>query len=165
MQNNFFLATIIKNKPDGEHQEKNLDQNGKTCACRYKITWATDTDDFSFYTSEATFITKNSLLDLSHRLKERQARFGGMAIASPCSRAGVNQVEGDHRRSQSKPHARQVPTPPSQPPGASSERHRAPCTASTSDQARPKLTHQGPCVSGRGLRNNAAASLAERYGR
>lgn len=83
MQNHFFLATINKNKPDGEHEEKNLDQNDKTYTCGYKTTWATDTDDFLLYTSEAAFITKYPLLDLGHRLKEMQVWFGGTAIASP----------------------------------------------------------------------------------
>ena len=123
------------------------------------MTRTTDTDYISFYTSAATVITKHPPLDLSHRLKERQAWFGGVAAGSPRSTAGVHQVEGEHHGSPERALRSPGATPPSRPPSATSERrHRTPRAAPTSDQARPTLTHQGPCASGWGLRNNAGTS-------
>lgn len=81
----------------------------------------------------------------------------------PGSRVGINQVGGDHHRSPERALCSPGTTPPSQPPSATSERCHAPHAASTSDQAWPKLTRRGPGVGGRGLRNNAGASLAERW--
>lgn len=103
MQNNFFLATIIKNKPDGDHQEKNLDQNDRTHTYRYKMAWATDTGDFSFYTAAATFTTKHPLLDLAHQHKERQAWFGGMATGYLAAGLALIRLEGTTAGHQSEP--------------------------------------------------------------
>lgn len=63
------------------------------------ICWYRLLTDFWSYTLTGTFTTEHFLLSISHSLKEQQARFGGMVIASSCNRGCVNQVKGNHHKS------------------------------------------------------------------
>lgn len=99
------------------------------------------------------------------RRKERQAQFGGVAIASPCSRDGVKQVEGDHHRSPEQA----LCLPGATPTITTTWCHfrETSCTMHCF-YLRPstaQTTHRGPCAGRRELRNDAGTSLAERYGR